>query len=104
MSEKVLRWFAQIGAAVIKPTKYFLRTRPTASDGERAESALEETRALAAATENSVASLATTNSFSVPVTAGAQIDSAASTVLRRRKQSGPIVHVRENCERLSCDG
>jgi hypothetical protein len=81
MSEKVLRWFAQIGAAVIKPSKYFLRTRCTASDGERAESALEQTRALAAATENAVANLTTTKSFSVPVTAGAQIDSAASSVL-----------------------
>jgi hypothetical protein len=81
MSEKVLRWFAQIGAAVIKPTKNFLRTRSTASDGERAESALEETRALAAVTENAVANLTTTKSFSVRVTAGAQIDSAAPTVL-----------------------
>ena len=27
MSEKVLRWFAQIFAAIIKPTKYFLRAR-----------------------------------------------------------------------------
>ena len=27
IGEKVLRWFAQIGAAVIKPIKYFLRTK-----------------------------------------------------------------------------
>ena len=87
MSEKVLRWFAQIAAAVIKSTKYFLRTRYRASDGERAESALEEAGAIAAATENVVANLTTTKSFTVPATAGvkvdtdAQIDSAASTVL-----------------------
>jgi hypothetical protein len=87
MGEKVLRWFAQISAAVIKPTKYFLRTRYPASDGERAESALEEAGAIAAATENVVANLTTTKSFTVPCTAGvkvdtdAQIDSAASTVL-----------------------
>jgi hypothetical protein len=55
LGEKVLRWFAQIGAAVIKPTKYFLRTRYPASDGERAASALEEAGATAAATENAVA-------------------------------------------------
>jgi hypothetical protein len=86
MSEKVLRWFAQIGAAVVKPTKYFLRTRYPASDGERAESALEEAGAIATATENVVANL-TTKSLTVPATAGvkvdtdAQIDSAASAVL-----------------------
>jgi hypothetical protein len=87
MGEKVLRWFAQIGAAIIEPTKYFLRTRYPASDEKRAESALEEAGAIAAATENVVANLTTTKSFTVPITAGAkvdtdvQIDSAASTVL-----------------------
>jgi hypothetical protein len=84
IGEKVLRWFAQIGAAVIKPTKYLLRTRYPASDEKRAESTLEEAGAIAAATENAV--LTTTKSFTVPVTAevkvdtDAQIDSAASTV------------------------
>jgi hypothetical protein len=87
MGEKVLRWFAQIGAAIIEPTKYFLRTRYPASDEKRAEGALEEAEVIAAATENAVANLTTTKSFTVPVTAGAkvdtdaQIDSAASTVL-----------------------
>jgi hypothetical protein len=76
MSEKVLRWFAQIAAAVIKPTKYFLRTRYPASDGERADSALEEAGAIAAATENIVA-----NTAGVKVDIDAQIDSTASTVL-----------------------
>jgi len=76
MSEKVLRWFAQIAAAVIKPTKYFLRTRYPASDGERAESALEEAAAIAAATENVAA-----NTAGVKVDIDAQIDSTASTVL-----------------------
>jgi hypothetical protein len=46
IGEKVLRWFAQIGAAVIKPTKYLLRTRYPASDEKRAESTLEEAGAL----------------------------------------------------------
>jgi hypothetical protein len=82
IGEKVLRWFAQIGAAVIKPIKYFLRTRYSASDEKRAESTLEEAGAIAAATENAVAN----KFFTVPVNAevkvdtDAQIDSAASTV------------------------
>jgi hypothetical protein len=79
-----LRWFAQIGAAVIKPIKYFLRTRYSASDEKRVESTLEEAGAIAAATENAI--LTTTKSFTVPVNAevkvdtDTQIDSAASTV------------------------
>jgi hypothetical protein len=87
MSEKVLRWFAQIGAAVIKPTKYFLRTRHPTSNRQRAESALEDAGTIAAATENVVANLTTAKSFTGPVTAGvkvdtnAQLNSAASTVL-----------------------
>jgi hypothetical protein len=36
IGEKVLRWFAQIGAAVTKPTRYFLRTSYPASDEKRA--------------------------------------------------------------------
>jgi hypothetical protein len=82
--EKFLRSFAQIGAAVIKPTKYFLRAKYPASDEKRVESTLEEAGAVAAATETAV--LTTTKSFTVPDTAevkvdtDAQIDSAASTV------------------------
>ena len=84
IGEKVLRWFAQIGAAVTKPTKYFLRAKYPASDEKRVESTLEEAGAVAAATE--IAVLTTTKSFTVPDTAevkvdtDAQIDSAASTV------------------------
>ena len=84
IGEKVLRWFVQIGAAVTKPIKYFLRTRYSASDEKRAESTFEEAGAIAAATENAV--LTTTKSFTVPVNAEVkvdtdlQIDSAASTV------------------------
>jgi hypothetical protein len=90
IGEKVLRWFVQIGAAVIKPAKYFLRTRYPGSDKERAESALEEAGTVAAATENVVANLTTTKSFIVPVAAAkvdtdAQTDSAASTVLDREE-------------------
>jgi hypothetical protein len=81
---KVLRWFAQIGAAVIKPIRYFLRTRYSASDEKPAESTLEKAGAIAAATENAV--LTTTKSFTVPVNAEAkvatdtQINSPASTI------------------------
>jgi hypothetical protein len=82
--EKFLRSFAEIGATVIKPTKYFLRAKYPASDEKRVESTLEEVGAVAAATETAV--LTTTKSFTVPDTAevkvdtDAQIDSAASTV------------------------
>jgi hypothetical protein len=91
MGERVLRWFAQIGAAVIKPIRYFLPTSYPASDEKRAESGLEEARAVAAATENVVAYLTTKTPFTVPATAGvkvdtdAQMDSAASTVLEQEE-------------------
>ena len=91
IGEKVLRWFAQIGAAVTKPTKHFLRARYPASDEKRVESTLEEAGAIAAATE--IAVLTTTKSFNVPDTAevkvdtDAQIDSAASTVSDQEENS-----------------
>ncbi len=84
IGEKVLRWFAQIGAAVIKPIKYFLRTSYSASDEKCAESTLEGAGAIAAATENGVL---TTKSFTVLVNAevkvatDARIDSAAPAVI-----------------------
>jgi hypothetical protein len=80
IGERVLLWFVQIAAVVIKPIKYFLRTRYSASNEKRAESTLEEAGAIAAATENAV--LTTTKSFTIPVNADVkvdQIDSAAST-------------------------
>src|SRR5438045_1247504 len=78
MSEKGVRWFAGLGAAVIKTIKYFLRTRYP--DEDRAQSALEEAGSIAAATEKAV------KSFAAPVTAGVKgadtsIDSAASPVI-----------------------
>jgi hypothetical protein len=87
--EKFLRSFAQIGAAVIKPTKYFLRAKYPASDEKRVESTLEEVGAVAAATETAV--LTTTKSFTVPDTAevkvdtDAQIDSADQEEIQRRR-------------------
>ena len=87
MSEKVLRWFGRIGAAVVKLTKYFLRTRYPASVGGPGESALEKAGAIAVATENTVTNPTTTKSFITPITASvkvdtdAQIDSAASALL-----------------------
>jgi hypothetical protein len=92
IGEKVLRWFARIGAAVIKPIKYHLRTGYSAANERRAESTSEEAKAIAAATGNAIAAvtenavLTTTKSFTVPVTAGVKvdtdtpIDTAASTV------------------------
>jgi len=85
IGERALRWFAQIGAALIKP---FLKTKHFASDEKRAESTSQEAGAVAAATEDVVANLTTTTtkSFTVPDTAeakvdtDAQIDTAASTV------------------------
>jgi hypothetical protein len=90
--ERFLRWFAQIGATVKTVTKHFLRPRHPASPftaEQGAESAFEETGAIATATENVVAKLTTTKPFTVPIT-DAQMDSGASTVLdqeeiRRRR-------------------
>jgi 3-deoxy-D-manno-octulosonate 8-phosphate phosphatase KdsC-like HAD superfamily phosphatase len=102
MGDKVLRWFVQIGAAVIKLTKYFWRTRYPASDEKRAGSVLEEAGAITAATENVVANLTTTKSFTVPVTTGvkvdsdAQINSAALTVLDQEE-----IQRRRNLVRMS---
>ena len=73
--EKFLRSFAEIGAAVIKPTKYFLRAKYPASDEKRVESTLQEVGAVAAATENAV--LTTTKSFTVPVNAEVKVDTDA---------------------------
>jgi hypothetical protein len=87
--EKFLRSFAQIGAAVIKPTKYFLRAKYPASDEKRVESTLEEAGAVAAAPETAV--LTTTKSFTVPDTAevkvhtDAQIESADQEEIQRRR-------------------
>ena len=90
MLEKFLRWFAEIGRPVNTVTKHFFRSRHPASQfmaEQRAEGGAAEAGAVAVATENAVANLTTTKSFTVPVTAGvkvdtdAQIDSAASTLL-----------------------
>ena len=84
-SEKFWRWFAQIAAAVVKSTTYFLPASHPVSDGERAQSALEEAGAIAAATENVAANLTTTKSFTVSaglkVDTVTAIDNAAATVL-----------------------
>jgi hypothetical protein len=87
MSEKVLRWIAWIGAAIIRPTEFFLRRKYPPSHEKGAESALGEAGAIAAATASVVANVKTTKSSTVPVTAGVKIDgdaqiaSAASGVL-----------------------
>jgi hypothetical protein len=81
-----LRWFAEIGLAVNTVTKHFLRLRHPASQftaEQGAEGGADEAGAIATATENAIANLTTTKSFTVPikVDTDAQIDSAASTVL-----------------------
>ena len=85
MLEKFLRWLAEIGRPVNTVTKHFFRPKHPASRftaEQRAEGGAEEARAVAAPTENGVADLTTTKTFTVPVIAGvkAPIDSAASTV------------------------
>jgi hypothetical protein len=88
--EKFLRWLAEIGRPVVSVTKHFFRPRHPASQftaEQRAEGDAEEAEAVVTPTENDVADLTITNTFTVPVTAGVKvdtdtpIDSAASTVL-----------------------
>jgi hypothetical protein len=87
--EKFLRWFAEIiGRPVNTVTKHFFRSRHPASQfmaEQRAEGGAAEAGAVAVATENAVANLTTTESFTVlpgvKVDTDAQIDSAGSVVL-----------------------
>ncbi len=88
--EKLLRWLAEIGRPVNSVTKHFFRPRHPASQfttEQRAEGGAEEAGIVATPTENGIANLTTTKSFTVPVTADVSvdtdtpIDSAASTVL-----------------------
>jgi hypothetical protein len=80
-AEKFLRWLAEIGRAVGKVTNHFLRPRHPASDKRRAESAAEQTGAIASATTLSSASLLT-----APVTAAAKI---LDDQINRVAQIGP---------------
>jgi hypothetical protein len=88
--EKFLRWLAEIGRSVNTVTKHFFRPRHPASQftaEQRAEGGAEEAGAVSTPTENGVADLTITKTFTVPGTAGMKvdtdtpIDSAAFTVL-----------------------
>jgi hypothetical protein len=87
---RFLRWLAEIGQPVVSVTKHFSRPRHPVSQfaaEQRAEGGAEEAGAVATPTENDVADLTTTKSFTAPITAGVKVDtdtpigSAASTVL-----------------------
>jgi hypothetical protein len=71
--ETVLRWLAEIVAAVIQPFRYFSRpTYPASSDvtaEKGSEGVVEGTQAVVTATEDAVARSTTVKSFSASVTA-----------------------------------
>jgi hypothetical protein len=66
IAESVLRWFAVIGAAINKTTKYFLRPEHPASAERRAKSAAVEAGAVVRIIENPDAKPMPTNSFHCP--------------------------------------
>ena len=82
-AEKFLRWLAETGRAVGKVTNHFLRPRHPASDKRRAESAAEQTGAIASAT---VATLSPASLLTVPVTADAKLP---DDQINRVAQIGP---------------
>src|SRR6516164_793707 len=71
--EPVLRWLAEIVAAVIQPFRYFSRpTYPASADvtaEKGSEGVLEGTQAVVTATEDAVARPTTVKSFTASVTA-----------------------------------
>jgi hypothetical protein len=73
IAESVLRWFAVIGAAINKTTKYFLRPEQPASAERRAKNAAVAAAAVACATENPRAKPTPTKSFTAPVAAGVNV-------------------------------
>ena len=77
MLGKFLRWLAEIGQPVVSVTKHFSRPRHPVSQfaaEQRAEGGAEEAGAVATPTENDVADLTTTKSFTAPITAGVKVD------------------------------
>ena len=73
VTEPVLRWLAEIVAAVIQPFRYFSRpTYPASSDitaEKGSEGVVEGTQAVVSATEDAVARPTTVKSFTASVTA-----------------------------------
>jgi hypothetical protein len=85
--ERFLRWLAEIGWPVTAVNKHFFQPRRAASQSraeQRVAGGAEEAGAVATPTENVVADLTKTKSFTVPIT-DAPIDSAASTVLDQQE-------------------
>jgi hypothetical protein len=91
--ERFLRWLAAIGRPVNSVIKHFSRLRHPPSQftaEQRADGGAEEAEAVATPT-NGVVDLTITETFTIPITAGvnvdtgAQIDRAASTVLEQEE-------------------
>ena len=81
--EPILRWLAEVVAAIIQPIRYFSRsTHPASSDvtaEKRADSIVEGAQAVVTVTEDAVARPTPVKSFTVPVTADVMVDSDAQT-------------------------
>jgi hypothetical protein len=81
--EPILRWLAEVVAAIIQPIRYFSRsTHPASSDvtaEKRADSIVEGAQAVVTVTEDAVARSTPVKSFTVPVTADVMVDSDAQT-------------------------
>ncbi len=89
--ENTLRWFARIGAAFNKPTRYLSRLRPAShiTSESRTESAAEEARVIAAANESATIQPTNGGSFPAPVSADAKsrIRPALHTAAESRTES-----------------
>jgi hypothetical protein len=76
--EPILRWLAEVVAAVIQPIRYFSRpTYPASSDvtaEKRSEGVVERARAVVTVTADAVARPTTVKSFASPVTADVMVD------------------------------
>ena len=76
--EPILRWLAEVVAAIIQPIRYFSRpTHPASSDVTaemRSEGVVEGAQAVVTVTEDAVARPTTVKSFASPITAGVMVD------------------------------
>jgi len=81
--EPILRWLAEVVAAIIQPIRYFSRPTYSASSNvtaeKRADSVVEGAQAVVTVAEDAVARPTTVNSFTAPVTADVMVDSDAQT-------------------------
>jgi hypothetical protein len=76
--EPILRWLAEVVAAIIQPIRYSSRaTHPASSDvtaEKRADSVVEGAQAVVTVTEDAVARPTTVKSFASPITADVMVD------------------------------